>query len=153
MARTRSTPDLGGLTRAQGLAWGTFLRAHATVVRQMSEELERGHDVPLTTYDVLRQLALAPDRRLRMAELADRVMLSRPGLTGVVKRLEADGLIAREPAPDDGRGLNAVITAQGMRRLAEIHPLHVRSIRERFADRYTDAELRTLAELLGRLTA
>jgi DNA-binding MarR family transcriptional regulator len=153
MARTRKRDPLGGLTPVQGDAWSAFLRAHARVVREMSDELERRHGVPLTTYDVLRQLALAPGRRLRMAELADRVMLSRPGLTGVVKRLEADGLLRREPSEDDGRGLNAVLTSAGLRRLEAIHPVHVASIRERFADRYSDAELATLAGLLGRMTA
>jgi DNA-binding MarR family transcriptional regulator len=107
--------------------------------------------MPLTHYDVLRQLALAPDERLRMADLAERVMLSRPGLTGVVKRLESQGLIERERAADDGRGLFAVLTAAGRNRLLAAHPTHVASIRRRFAKRYTADELRTLAELLNRL--
>jgi len=117
----------------------------------MSDELEAGPGMPLTQYDVLRQLALAPDRSLRMSELADRVLLSRPGLTGVVKRLEADGLVERRPCHEDGRGLNAVLTARGRRRLAEAHPTHVGSIRRRFAEHFDDEELGTLAVLLGRL--
>ncbi len=143
--------ELGGLTEAEGRAWSAFLRAHAQVVREMGEEFEAGPGLPLTHYDVLRQLALATGERLRMAELADRVMLSRPGLTGVVKRLEADGLIRRERAGDDGRGLYAVLTAAGRRRLKAAHPTHVASIRARFASRYSAKELRALADLLGRL--
>jgi DNA-binding MarR family transcriptional regulator len=143
--------DLGGLTAAEGRAWSALLRAHARCVRLMDAELDATHGTALTSYDVLRQLALAPGRRLRMAELADRVMLSRPGLSGVVKRLEAAGLLVREPAPDDGRGLVAVLTPAGRERLTEAHPTHVRSIRDRFTGRFSEAELGLLAELLDRV--
>ena len=119
----------------------------------MSEDLEAGGGMPLTHYDVLRQLALAPGGSLRMSELAERVLLSRPGLTGVVTRLEAQDLVERRRCADDGRGLDAVLTAGGRRRLLAAHPAHVRSIRERFAAAYTDEELETLAALLGRLTS
>ncbi len=149
-----STKDaLGGLRPVEGRAWSAFLRAHARVAAQMADDLDRGPGLPLTQYDVLRQLALAPDERLRMSELADRVVLSRPGLTGVANRLEAEGLIRRERCAGDGRGLDAVLTARGRRRLLEAHPTHVRSVQERFAQRYDDAELETLAELLARLVA
>ncbi len=141
--------ELGGLTEREGGAWAAFLRGHARVVAQMSDDLEDGGGMPLTHYDVLRQLALAANGALRMSELADRVVLSRPGLT----RLEAEGLVARRPSADDGRGLNAVLTARGRRRLLSAHPTHVRSIRERFASHYSDDELQTLATLLGRLGA
>lgn len=154
MARTERSPadELSGLTKAQGEAWSAFLRGHARTVRDMSEDLEEGGGMPLTHYDVLRQLALAPDERLRMADLADRVMLSRPGLTGVVTRLEKQGLLERERVSDDGRGLYAVLTPSGRARLLAAHPTHVASIRQRFAKRYSADELRVLADLLGRLT-
>jgi DNA-binding MarR family transcriptional regulator len=154
MARGRRSPaaELGGLTDTQGRAWSTFLRAHARVVHDMNEDLEAGGGMPLTHYDVLRQLALAPGQRLRMADLAERVMLSRPGLTGVVTRLEKQGLIERERVSDDRRGLYAVLTAAGHNRLLAAHPTHAASIRQRFAKRYTTDELRMLAALLGRLT-
>ena len=147
-----STTDLGGLTKAQGAAWSAFLRGHARIVADMNADLETGGGMPLTHYDVLRQLALSPGGRLRMAELASRVMLSRPGLTGVVTRLEQQELIRRERAADDGRGLYAVLTASGRERLSAAHPTHVASIRRRFAGHYSADELRVLAGLLARLT-
>lgn len=150
-SKRRQDAPLGGLSETEGRAWSAFLRGHARVVRDMSEDLEAADGLALTHYDVLRQLALAPDARLRMADLADRVMLSRPGLTGVVSRLEDQGHIERERATDDGRGLYAVLTASGRDRLLAAHPTHVASIRERFARRYSADELRVLAELLGRL--
>jgi DNA-binding MarR family transcriptional regulator len=143
--------DLGGLTDGEGRAWSAFLRGHARVTREMSDDLETGGGIPLTHYDVLRQLALAPGTRLRMADLAERVMLSRPGLTGSVKRLETQGLVRRERASGDGRGLFAVLTDAGRRRLAAAHPTHVDSIRGRFVGHYSAAELSVLADLLGRL--
>src|SRR6266545_2533501 len=75
------------LAPEQLAAWAGFLQAHAQIVRGLDAELERGHGLPLTSYDVLIQLSLAPDRRLRMFELADAVVLSRSGLTRLVERL------------------------------------------------------------------
>ena len=147
----RPRPSLGGLPPAAGRAWATYLRSHARVVQQLSHELEAAHGMPLTYYDVLVQLAFAPERRLRMAELAEAVVLSRPGLTGVVNRLESEGLLRRERAADDGRGVCAVLTDHGLDRLHEVHRTHVRSIRERFASRFTEEELETLGELLRRI--
>lgn len=117
----------------------------------MDDELEAAHGIALTTYDVLRQLALADDGRLRMSELADRVMLSRSGLTGVVSRLQTAGLVSREPCAEDGRGYYAVITPTGRRRLLEAHATHVASIRRHFADKLDEQELNSVHDLLGRL--
>jgi DNA-binding MarR family transcriptional regulator len=86
-----------------GAAWGGLLRTHKTVTSAMSDELESAHGLDLRSYDVLRQLALADRSRLRMGELAERVMLTRSGLSGVVDRLETAGLVLREPTSDDGR--------------------------------------------------
>lgn len=144
---------LGGLTRAEGAAWGGFLRAHAELTRVMNEELEAQHRLPLRSYDVLRQVALAPDARLRMAELARRVVLTRPGLTGVVQRLEAEGLLRRSPDPTDGRGAYACLTTEGKRRLLEAHRTHVASIRMHFARRLTNQEQDTLAAIWTKLEA
>jgi hypothetical protein len=75
------------LTPEQLAAWSGFLRSHAQIVRALDAELEREHGLPLSSYDVLIQLALAVDRRLRMFELADAIVLSRSGLTRLVARL------------------------------------------------------------------
>ena len=133
-------------------AWRGLLRAHSTLTKALDAELEDAFGLPLTSYEVLITLQAAPSRRLRMAELADRVMLSRPGLTGVVNRLEGAGLVRREASAADGRGLYAVITDPGLDCLHAAHRTHVASIREHFASRFDEAELRTLHQLLARLT-
>ena len=75
--------------------WIAFLRAYASVTRRLEAELHAERDLGLAEYDALVQLALADNRRLRMSELADRVVLSRSGVSRLVDRLEAAGLVAR----------------------------------------------------------
>ena len=93
--------------RSELAAWRGFLRVHAALVHELDRELEETHGLPLTHYEVLLYLESAPGHRLRMAELASSVLLSQSGVTRLVDRLERDGLVAREPCPDDRRGLLA----------------------------------------------
>jgi DNA-binding MarR family transcriptional regulator len=130
--------------------WRSFLRAHATVLRELERELaETG--LPLGWYDVLLQLVEAPDHRLRMADLADRVLLSRSGLTRLVDRLQAEGFVRREPAPGDARGTYTVLTAPGVEALRKAAPVHLAGVRDHWLSHYSDAELRVLGGLLERL--
>ena len=85
-------------------AWVAFLQAHAVVTRRLEAELHAERDLSLAEYDALVQLAVADDRRLRMSELAERVVLSRSGVSRLVDRLEGDGLVARRACPTDARG-------------------------------------------------
>ena len=89
-----------------------------SLTRELDEELRRAHGLPLSSYDVLVNLESAPDRQMRMSELADAVLLSRSGLTRLVERLERDGLLARADCPGDARGSLAVLTDAGLARLA-----------------------------------
>lgn len=145
------------VTRTRGLsgveldAWRAFLRAHARVTRLLDAELTAECDLPLGEYEVLLHLSGAPDRRLRMTELADRVVLSRSGLTRLADRLERDGLIRRESCPGDARGTNAVLTDEGRARLKAAAPVHLRGVREHVVSLMDDAELGVLGELLGRI--
>jgi DNA-binding MarR family transcriptional regulator len=131
--------------------WRSFLRAHAVVLRDLERELLGSTGVPLGWYDVLLQLAEAPGRRLRMAELADRVLLSRSGLTRLIDRLQTEGLVRREPSPDDARGTYTVMTSEGFERLRSAAPVHLAGIREHWLDHFSDDELRQLGDLLGRI--
>jgi DNA-binding MarR family transcriptional regulator len=86
-----------------------------------------------------------------MAELAQRVLLSRSGLSRLVDRLVAEGLVRREPSADDARGTYTVITLAGIDRLRRAVPTHLDGVRRHWLSRFSDAELRQLGELLGRL--
>ena len=121
------------LDEPEGRAWRGFLRAHARLVRQLDEELRAAHGLPLSTYDVLVNLDHAPDRRLRMRELADAIVLSRSGLTRLVDRLVRNGLVEREECEEDARGAFAVLTDAGRRVLDEARPTHQDGVRRLFA--------------------
>jgi DNA-binding MarR family transcriptional regulator len=134
-------------------AWRGLLRIHAGLVRVLDAELEAAHDLPLTSYDVLIYLRDAPGKRLRMAELADSVLLSRSGVTRLVDRLEREGLLVRDTCTSDGRGCFAVLTPRGEALLARARPTHLEGVRRRFLDHFSEPELRTLAEYWERLRA
>src|SRR5215207_1776392 len=151
-----STPDVadriggrrsaaGELTAVELGAWRGMLRVHSALVRELDAELLAAHDLPLSSYDVLIYLKDAPGRRLRMAELADSVLLSRSGVTRLVDRLEREGLLARDTCDDDGRGLYAVLTRKGEELLERARPTHLDGVRERFLRHFSEDELETLA--------
>jgi DNA-binding MarR family transcriptional regulator len=148
---TSPTPQLEELSAAELGAWRGLLRVHAALVRALDAELDARHNLPLTSYDVLIHLQAAPDKRLRMAELADRVLLSRSGLTRLADRLEREGLIARDTCTSDGRGSFAVLTEQGERLLGRARPTHLGGVRERFLSHFDDDELRLLGQFWERV--
>jgi DNA-binding MarR family transcriptional regulator len=135
------------LTPEQLAAWGGFLRGHAQIVRALDAELEAEHGLPLTSYDVLINLSLAPNRRLRMFELADAIVLSRSGLTRLVDRLERDGLVEREPGEADRRQIYARLTDRGFEVLEEATPTHIAGVKERFLDRLSEEQMKQLAAI------
>ena len=108
--------------------------------------------IPLRWYDALLCLYEAPGRRLRLAELARAALLSRSGLTRLVDRLEAAGLLAREPCEDDARGAYAVLTPAGLQALRRCWRVYGPQIESLVGRRLSLAEARTLAALLGRLS-
>ncbi len=131
--------------------WRSFLRAHTNAARELERELVAATGMPLGSYDVLLQLAEAPGRRLRMAELADRVLLSRSGLTRLIDRLQAEGLVRRAPSPDDARGTFTVLTTEGLSRLRSAAPVHLAGIQAHWLGHFSDDELRELGRLLDRV--
>ena len=134
-------------------AWRTFLNAHAAVIDRIEREMAAAEVLPLGSYDVLVPLLEAPSHRLRLHELASRVVLSRSTLTRVVDRLEAAGLLARERVVGDRRGAYAVLTTQGRETLRRAWPVYARGIQEHFACHLDDDEVRVLTAALGRINA
>src|SRR4051794_26763967 len=122
-------------------AWRGLLRVHTALVKALDAELAEAHDLPLSSYEVLITLESAPNRKRRMAELADSVLLSRSGMTRLVDRLERDGLLVRDTCTDDGRGCYAVLTDKGSELLARARPTHLEGVRERFLVHFSEEEL------------
>lgn len=130
-------------------AWRAFLRAHARVIRSLERELQDEEHLALTDYDVLVQLARAEDRRLRMSELADGLLLSRSGATRLVDRLVAEGLVERVMCDTDRRGQWASLTDAGLERLRRATPAHLRGVAEHFLDRLSADDLTALERMLS----
>lgn len=129
-------------------AWQAFLRAHALLTRQVETDLLTAHRLSLVSFEVLERLAAAPARRLRMAELADLLVVSRSGVTRAVDRLAREGLVSREPCDSDLRGTYATLTDEGAARLRAAVPTHSAGVQHYLIDPLGD-EGRTLTQQLG----
>ena len=139
------------LSRTEGRAWGGFLRIHATLVGQLDAELQAAHRMSLSCYEVLLFLILAPGQRMRLSELAERVLLTLSGMSRLVDRLGAEGLVVRERAEDDRRGAYAVLTEAGARRFREAHATHLAGVRRHFLCHFTEEEMAVLGGFWTRL--
>ena len=138
-------------TREQLAAWRNFLRAHARITRSLETELVAEQRLSLGSYDVLVQLAEAPRRRLRMAELADAVLLSRSGVTRLVDRMERSGLVVRERVAGDGRGVVAALTERGFDTLRTASRTHLAGVVRHFVAHLDPTELADMGRLSGKL--
>jgi DNA-binding MarR family transcriptional regulator len=140
------------LTAEELGAWRGLLRAHARLTRALDAELVDAHDLPLTSYEVLLFLADSPEGRMRMAELAESVLLSRSGLTRLVDRLARDGLLERVRCEDDARGWFAAITPKGREVFDAARATHLSGVRRMFLERLSDEERERLGEVFARVT-
>jgi DNA-binding MarR family transcriptional regulator len=121
-------------------AWRAFLHAHARLLRRLDEELQAEHGLSLAEYDALLQLAHSQDRRLRMSVLAERVLLSRSGITRLVDRLEGSGMVARSACVTDARGAEATLTTAGLDRLRAASHTHLEGIERYFLAPVSDED-------------
>lgn len=140
------------LTPLEGGAWGGFLRAHGALVRRLDDDLRATRGLTLSSYEVLLFLAWSPNRRMRMGELAGRVLITLSGVTRLIGRLEREGLVRRERSSEDGRGHYAVLTEAGLLRLREAHPTHLAGVRQLFLQHFDEEELRTLVGFWDRVS-
>src|SRR5215213_164682 len=127
-----------GLCPAELGAWRGLLRVHASVLKELDAELDAAHGLPLTSYEVLIQLA-------------DSLLLSRSGMSRLVDRLERDGLLCRAACSNDARGAFACITQAGVELLEQARPTHIAGIRRRFLAQFSEEELRLLGTYWDRL--
>lgn len=132
------------------LAWRTFLTAHATIIRALEAELEADQDLALSDFDVLAQLQIAGGT-LRMRDLADRVLLSRSGLTRRIDRLEGAGYVQRTACETDRRGSYARLTDAGRDRLTNALPTHLRGIEDHFIAPLDANELAAIGATLAKV--
>ena len=139
------------LTSEPAAAWEALIRTVGALLKTFDYELEKSVGLPLTWYDVLVQLINAPEGRLRMQALADRVVLSRSGLTRLLDRMEQAGLVRREHSAEDRRGYYAVPTEEGRRLFAQAQPIHRRDVQEHFARHLSNADVQALTRIIGKV--
>lgn len=133
----------------KGHAWAVLLTAHATLVERIEAALAAAGLPPLAWYDVLWELEKA-DGRLRMAELARRVVLSRSNLSRLADRLEEAELVERRDAAEDGRGYDLVLTRAGRAMRRRMWPVYEARIQQLFSSHLSIEEARVIGEALGR---
>jgi DNA-binding MarR family transcriptional regulator len=143
--KNRNTIDL------RQVVWSEFLFVHASVGRQIDAGLASAGVLSMDWYDVLLTLERSPDHRLRLNELADRVLISRSGLTRLIDRIEAAGLLRRERSVQDRRGAYAVLTTEGAAALGTTWPVYERLIHEHFGKLMSDEQAQSLHAFLSKL--
>lgn len=135
------------------VAWHNLLQVSTCVIREFDRRLDREHRISAREFDVLINLDNAPDRRLRMTELANAAMLSSGGLTRLVGRLEERGFVRRDQDTVDARAFHAKLTDTGRVLLAEARVTHDAVIHDLFGAHLSatevDAMTRALARVLG----
>jgi len=114
-------------------AWRAFITTHAKLIDTINREMVDAGVIPLHWYDVLIELYEAPERRLRLSDLARKVVLSKSGLTRLVDKLADAKLLERQSSPEDGRGAYAVLTEAGLDALRKAWPIYSSGIQMYFA--------------------
>ena len=139
------------LGEAELAAWRGLVRVHAALARELDAELDARHELPLSSYEVLRCLSKAPAGRLRMAELAEHVLLSRSGMTRLIDRLEREGMVSRSTCDKDGRGCYAGLTDHGRELLEQARSTYIAVVRAGFLRHFSQDEMRELGMLFERV--
>lgn len=141
------------LPEHEAAAWFGLMHAHAELTREIDADLLAHHGLSLSAHEVLLRLEQCDEGRMRMSELADAVTVSPSRVTRLVDVLAREGLARRVACKEDARVTYAEITAEGRTLLAAAQETHLRAVRERFLQHFSEPELRRLAEFWGRLGA
>jgi DNA-binding MarR family transcriptional regulator len=134
-------------------AWRAYVDGGQRLMGVLNKDLQDAHNLTMAEYRILVMLSESPDGSLRMSELADGVLSSRSRLTHQIRRMESDGMVERSTCVDDGRGVLAVVTDEGRRRLTEAAPTHVDSVRKHLVDLLTEQELAVLGDIFEKVDA
>jgi DNA-binding MarR family transcriptional regulator len=143
-------PSLQLLTPHELAAWRGMLEVHAAVTQQLDAQMHAEHGLSVSAYEVLMFLADAPEHRMRMSDIADRVLLTRSGCTRLVDRLVALGYVTRCADSTDGRGLFAELTSAGLEKVTAARVTHLEGVRRYFLDHLTATDQIALGDIWAR---
>ena len=118
------------------------------LIDRLDDDLRRNHGISMTEYEILVRLSESPDRKLRMAQLADALAHSRSRVTHTVARLEKADLVERRTSPEDGRGVVCAMTDAGWQLLTEMAHTHVTGVREHLVDLASPADFEALGRVM-----
>ncbi|WP_431945417.1 MarR family winged helix-turn-helix transcriptional regulator [Micromonospora marina] len=132
-------------------AWRGYRRMRRLLDLELARELTQDAGLSEPDYDVLSDLSETPEQRLRLSELADRMLWSRSRLSHHISRMQQRGLVTREECATDGRGSVVVLTPAGRQAVEAAAPGHVAAVRRHLIDRLTPAEVAALGTLSQRV--
>ncbi|MFF3565897.1 MarR family winged helix-turn-helix transcriptional regulator [Streptomyces sp. NPDC002574] len=144
---TTSRPQPRWLSQEEQRAWRAYMASTQLVSDVLDRQLQRNANMPLAYYSLLVWLSEAPDRRMRMTELAERSKITRSRLSHAIARLEENGWVRRESCPSDRRGQLAVLTDEGFAALAAAAPGHAEAVRGAIFDRLSAEQIQQLSEI------
>ena len=139
------------LTDAEQTAWRTYVESSWALHTRLEDELRAATGLSMSDYHVMVVLSEAPGHRLRMGELAGRLVFSPSRLTYQITSMVKRGLVRKQPCPEDGRGQEAILTDQGMAELVGAAPLHLTTVRESFIDHLDPEELAVIGRAFAKI--
>ncbi len=141
------------LSAQEQAVWRSWLDVSRLLNDRLHKRLVADSGLSLAEYEIFVQLSEAPERRLRMSQLAERAVHSRSRLTHTVSRLEERGLVRREPCPQDGRGVLCILTEDGFAAIEAAAPDHVETVRQAFFDPLTPDDVAATGAALEKILA
>ncbi|MFI5427757.1 MarR family winged helix-turn-helix transcriptional regulator [Aeromicrobium sp. UC242_57] len=139
------------LTTKQQRIWRAFLGGTTVLTDRLDRDLRNQHGLSMPEYEILVRLSEAPDRAIRMAELADAVAHSRSRVTHTIARLEREGIVQRGQCSDDGRGVSAVLTDHGFSVLEQAAHTHVRGVNDYLIENADPQDLEALGRIMDKV--
>ena len=139
------------LSETQQTCWRAFVESSWALHTRLEDELRAATGLSMSDYHVMVALSEAPEHRIRMGELANRLVFSPSRLTYQISSMVKRGLVRKESCPDDGRGQEAVLTEAGMAALVAAAPSHLATVRESFMDDLDEAEVAVITRVFDRL--
>nr|WP_221377909.1 MarR family transcriptional regulator [Actinoplanes polyasparticus] len=139
------------LTESQQLAWRSFVESSWALHTHLEDDLRAQTGLSMNDYHVMVTLSEAPERRLRMGELASRLVFSPSRITYQISSMVKRGLVRKQPCPEDGRGQEAVLTDEGMAALEAAAPMHLITVRDSFIDRLDPDELAVIHRVFDKV--
>ncbi len=139
------------LNEEEQLCWRTFIESSWALHTHLEDELRADTGLSMNDYHVLVVLSEAPERRLRMGELAGRLVFSPSRITYQISSMVKRGLVRKQACPDDGRGQEAVLTESGLAALEAAAPMHLVTVRDSFIDQLDDEELAVITRVFAKV--